>query len=73
MRGCRKWLTRRTWCSKSWITCWRMTLVHGRHSTQVEVILRMLIVKHLYRRSYQETAERVADSLVLRWFRRAYL
>jgi hypothetical protein len=39
----------------------------------VEVILRMLIVKHLYRRSYQETAERVADSLVLRWFRRAYL
>ena len=50
-----------------------MTLVHGRHSTQVEVILRMLIVKHLYRRSYQETAERVADSLVLRWFRRAYL
>ena len=27
---------------------YRFTLVHGRHSTPVEVILRMLICKHLY-------------------------
>ncbi len=27
---------------------YRSTLVHGRHSTPVEVLLRMLICKHLY-------------------------
>ncbi len=41
------------------------TLVHGRHSTPVEVILRLLLCKHLYGWSYEETTERVADSLVL--------
>jgi IS5 family transposase len=46
---------------------YRYTLVHGRHSTPVEVILRMLICKHLYSWSYRETEERVGDSLVLRW------
>jgi transposase, IS5 family len=51
---------------------YRLTLVHGRHSTPVEVILRLLLVKHLYTWSYQETLERVADSLVLRWFTRLY-
>src|SRR5260370_4432957 len=51
---------------------YRFTLVHGRHSTPVEVILRLLICKHLYQWSYQETQERVADSLVLRWFCRVY-
>jgi transposase, IS5 family len=50
----------------------RFTLGHGRHSTPVEVILRMLLCKHLYGWSYEETAERVADSLVLRWFCRVY-
>jgi transposase, IS5 family len=50
----------------------RYTLVHGRHSTPVEVILRMLICKHLYQWSSRETEERVADSLVLRWFCRVY-
>jgi transposase, IS5 family len=48
------------------------TLQTGRHSTPVEVILRMLIVKHLYGWSFRETAQRVADSLVLRWFCRVY-
>jgi transposase, IS5 family len=47
---------------------YRSTLVHGRHSTPVEVLLRMLILKHLYQWSYKETEGRVADSLVLRWF-----
>ncbi len=51
---------------------YRYTLVHGRHSTPVEVILRMLICKHLYQWSYRETQERVGDSLVLRWFCRVY-
>jgi IS5 family transposase len=48
------------------------TLSHGRHSTPVEVILRLLLVKHLYNWSYRETEQRVADSLVLRWFCRVY-
>ena len=51
---------------------YRWTLVHGRHSTPVEVILRMLLCKHLYQWSYRETEERVKDSLVLRWFCRVY-
>src|SRR5215469_6174790 len=50
----------------------RLTAVHGRHSTPAEVILRLLVVKHLYAWSYQETVERVADSFVLRWFCREY-
>lgn len=48
------------------------TLCHGRHSTPVEVILRLLVSKHLYNWSYSETEQRVADSLVLRWFCRVY-
>ena len=51
---------------------YRFTMVHGRHSTPVEVLLRMLICKHLYQWSYKETEERVKDSLVLRWFCRVY-
>jgi transposase, IS5 family len=51
---------------------YRFTLVLGRHSTPVEVILRMLICKHLYAWSFKETEERVKDSLVLRWFCRLY-
>ncbi len=48
------------------------TLWCGRHSTPVEVILRLLIIKHLYHWSFQETEDRVNDSLVLRWFSRIY-
>lgn len=50
----------------------RWTLVHGRHSTPVEVILRLLIVKHLHQWSYQETEEQVDQNLILRWFCRLY-
>jgi transposase, IS5 family len=46
----------------------RFTLVHGRHSTPVEVLLRMLILKHLSQWSYQQTQDRVDENLVLRWF-----
>jgi IS5 family transposase len=45
----------------------------GRPSTPVEVILRMLIVKHLYAWSYEQTERFVADSIVLRQFTRVYL
>src|SRR5258706_12329699 len=51
---------------------YRLTPVHGRHSTPAEVLLRLLVVQHLYAWSYQETVTRVADSLVLRWFCRVY-
>ena len=45
----------------------------GRHSTPVEVILRMLIVRRLYDLSYEQTERLVSDSLVLRQFCRVYL
>lgn len=45
----------------------------GRPSTPVEVILRMLVVQHLYGWSYEETERFVSDSLVLRQFCRLYL
>lgn len=51
---------------------YRLTPVHGRHSTPAEVLLRLLVVQHLYAWSYAETVARVADSLVLRWFCRLY-
>lgn len=44
----------------------------GRRSTPVEVIVRMLAVKHLYNFSYEDTEQHVADSLVLRQFCRVY-
>ncbi|MDQ5827204.1 MAG: ISNCY family transposase [Chloroflexota bacterium] len=45
----------------------------GRHSTPVEVILRMLVVKRLYGFSYEQTEHFVSDSIVLRQFCRVYL
>jgi IS5 family transposase len=44
----------------------------GRPSTPVEVILRMLVVKHLYDWSFPQTSQFVGDSLVLRQFCRVY-
>jgi transposase, IS5 family len=49
------------------------TLVTGRGSTPVEVVLRLLVVKHLYGWSYEQTEQWVNDSLVLRQFCRVYL
>jgi IS5 family transposase len=49
------------------------TLVTGRSSTPVEVVLRLLVVKHLYGWSYEQTEQWVSDSLVLRQFCRVYL
>jgi transposase, IS5 family len=50
----------------------RLTPIHGRRSTPGEVLLRLLVVKHLYHWSFAETVQRVGDSLVLRWFCRVY-
>jgi len=52
---------------------WPKTEETGRPSTPVEVVLRMLVVKRLYGYSYEETVERVRDSLSLRRFCRVYL
>src|SRR5918995_4825107 len=49
------------------------SLTRGRHSTPVEAILRLLVVKRLYTWSYAETEHFVGDSLVLRQFCRLYL
>jgi IS5 family transposase len=48
------------------------TLIDGRPSTPVEVILRLLVIKHLYHWSYAQTVHWVSDSLVLRHFCRIY-
>jgi IS5 family transposase len=49
------------------------SLTRGRHSTPVEVILRMLVVRRFYDWTYAETEQFVGDSLVLRQFCRLYL
>lgn len=49
------------------------TEVTGRNSTPVEVVLRMLAIKRLYKLSYEQTEYQVRDSLVLRQFCRVYL
>src|SRR4028118_1956778 len=49
------------------------SLTRGRHSTPVEAVLRLLVVKRLYHWSYDETHHFVSDSLVLRQFCRVYL
>src|SRR3954451_15612052 len=49
------------------------TATRGRHSTPVEVVLRLLVVKRLYGWSYAETEHFVNDSLVLRQFCRVSL
>jgi IS5 family transposase len=51
---------------------YRRTLVFGRPSTPVEVLLRMLLLKHLFGWSYQELEDRVDENLVLRWFCRLF-
>lgn len=44
----------------------------GRKSTPVEVILRMLALKHLRCLSYEKTIKNVKESLILRQFCRIY-
>jgi IS5 family transposase len=44
------------------------TLVTGRPSTPVEVLVRLLVIQHLYTWSYEQVEHFVNDSLVLRQF-----
>jgi IS5 family transposase len=48
------------------------TASEGRPSTPVEVILRMIVIKHLHGWSFPQTSRFVSDSLVLRQFCRVY-
>jgi transposase, IS5 family len=50
----------------------RRSLIAGRPSTPVEVIVRLLVVKRLYGWSYEQVVRFVAGSLVLRQFCRIY-
>jgi transposase, IS5 family len=54
------------------ITRFPHTASAGRPSTPVEVILRMIVVKHLHGWSFPQTSRFVSDSLVLRQFCRVY-
>jgi len=44
-----------------------------RRSTPIEVVLRMLALKHLRSLSYEQVIKRVSESLILRQFCRVYL
>src|SRR2546423_218505 len=52
---------------------WPKSPVTGRPGTPVEVVLRLLVIKHLYGWSYEQTEQFVGDSLVLRQCCRLYL
>src|SRR5215467_13685532 len=47
---------------------WPHTTVTGRPSTPVEVVLRVLVIQHLYAWSYAQAEHFIGDSLVLRQF-----
>src|SRR2546425_6479497 len=47
---------------------WRHSVGRGRPGTPAEVVLRMLILKHLYDRSFDECEREVRGSLVYRAF-----
>src|SRR6266496_689325 len=49
------------------------TLTDGRPSTPIEVMLRLLVIKHLYGWSYDQSCQLVSGSLVLRQFCRVYV
>jgi IS5 family transposase len=47
---------------------YRLTIRHGRHSTPVEVILRLIAFKDLFNWSFQQTEVQVARTPLLCWF-----
>jgi transposase, IS5 family len=47
---------------------YRLTTRHGRHSTPVEVILRLIVLKDLFNWSFQQTEVQVASTPLLCWF-----
>jgi transposase, IS5 family len=47
---------------------YRLTTKHGRHSTPVEVILRLIVLKELFNWSFQQTEVQVGRAPMLLWF-----
>jgi transposase, IS5 family len=47
---------------------YRLTTKHGRHSTPVEVILRLIVLKDLFNWSFQQTEVQVSSTPMLCWF-----
>lgn len=47
---------------------YQLTTLHGRHSTPVEVILRLFVLKQLFNWGFEQTEKQVRKSPLLQWF-----
>lgn len=47
---------------------YRLTPLHGRHSTPVEVILRLFVLKQFFNWGFEQTEKQVCKSPLLQWF-----
>lgn len=47
---------------------YRLTTLHGRHSTPVEVILRLFVLKQLFNWGFEQTEKQVCKNPLLQWF-----
>ena len=47
---------------------YRLTTLHGRHSTPVEVILRLFVLKQLFNWGFEQAEKQVCKSQLLQWF-----
>jgi transposase, IS5 family len=47
---------------------YRLTPLHGRHSTPVEVILRLFVLKQFFNWGFEQTEKQVRKSPLLQWF-----
>ncbi len=47
---------------------YQLTTRHGRHSTPVEVILRLFVLKQFFNWGFEQTEKQVRESPLLQWF-----
>src|SRR6266700_698251 len=47
---------------------YQLTTQHGRHSTPVEVILRLFVLKQLFNWGFEQTEKQVCKNPLLQWF-----
>lgn len=47
---------------------YQLTTLHGRHSTPVEVILRLFVLKQFFNWGFEQTEKQVRKSPLLQWF-----
>jgi IS5 family transposase len=47
---------------------YQLTTLHGRHSTPVEVIVRLFVLKQLFNWGFEQTEKQVRKSPLLQWF-----